>query len=213
MPEPRLSDDAVLEECQLAIGYTFRKATFLRAALTHASGANHRLASNERLEFLGDAILGAVVCDLLYRDLPRISGRGADPDQVARRLATDLREALEGHGARGVPLPGQGDGRFGDDAQLGAGRRLREPRRGDLPGWRYDRRPKVHRPSGQPRSSRRPRPMRAWATTRASSSTSPSASSGRLRPTGCSTRKAPTTQSASRSPRRSPAGTIRRPGA
>ena len=42
----------------------------MRAALTHASGAAHRLASNERLEFLGDAILGAVVCDLLFRQYP-----------------------------------------------------------------------------------------------------------------------------------------------
>ncbi|GAG14165.1 unnamed protein product, partial [marine sediment metagenome] len=42
----------------------------LQAALTHASGAEHRLASNERLEFLGDAILGAVVCELLYRQFP-----------------------------------------------------------------------------------------------------------------------------------------------
>jgi ribonuclease-3 len=42
----------------------------LLAALTHASGADHRLASNERLEFLGDAILGAIVCEMLYRDYP-----------------------------------------------------------------------------------------------------------------------------------------------
>jgi len=40
------------------------------AALTHASGAEHRLTSNERLEFLGDAILGAVVCELLYHRYP-----------------------------------------------------------------------------------------------------------------------------------------------
>lgn len=38
--------------------------------MTHASGASHRLASNERLEFLGDAILGAVVCDRLFRQYP-----------------------------------------------------------------------------------------------------------------------------------------------
>ena len=42
----------------------------LREALTHASGAEHRLASNERLEFLGDAILGAVVCELLFLRYP-----------------------------------------------------------------------------------------------------------------------------------------------
>jgi ribonuclease-3 len=44
--------------------------TLLQEALTHASGAEHRLASNERLEFLGDAILGAIVCDILFRKFP-----------------------------------------------------------------------------------------------------------------------------------------------
>jgi ribonuclease-3 len=52
------------------VGHAFRDPTLLREALTHASSANDRLASNERLEFLGDAILGAVVCDLLFRKYP-----------------------------------------------------------------------------------------------------------------------------------------------
>lgn len=59
------------------IGYTFRDRTLLENALTHSSYANeHRdkgLSSNERLEFLGDSILGLVVADHLYRtrkDLP-----------------------------------------------------------------------------------------------------------------------------------------------
>ena len=59
-----------IELCQQRIGYVFRDQSFLRSALIHASGALHRLASNERLEFLGDAILGAVVCDLLYHQYP-----------------------------------------------------------------------------------------------------------------------------------------------
>jgi ribonuclease-3 len=71
MPEPALrAEDDPLAACQEVLGYTFRDPALLRAALTHASGADHRLASNERLEFLGDAILGAVVCDRLYRDFP-----------------------------------------------------------------------------------------------------------------------------------------------
>ena len=57
-------------ECQDVLGYHFSDLHLLQEALTHASGANHRLASNERLEFLGDAILGAVVCDLLFRKFP-----------------------------------------------------------------------------------------------------------------------------------------------
>jgi ribonuclease-3 len=59
-----------LEEVESRIGYRFSDRCLLRAALTHASGAAHRLESNERLEFLGDAILGAVVCDLLFRRYP-----------------------------------------------------------------------------------------------------------------------------------------------
>ena len=60
----------LLENCERRIGYFFRDKGLLRSALTHASGAEHRLASNERLEFLGDAILGAVVCEQLYRQYP-----------------------------------------------------------------------------------------------------------------------------------------------
>jgi len=56
--------------CQKRIGYTFRDEGLLLSALTHASGAAHRLASNERLEFLGDSILGFIVCEYLYRLFP-----------------------------------------------------------------------------------------------------------------------------------------------
>src|ERR1700689_1734068 len=60
----------ILDECQKAIGYIFRQPELLRAALTHTSGANTRLASNERLEFLGDAVLGLVTCEQLYLRFP-----------------------------------------------------------------------------------------------------------------------------------------------
>lgn len=65
--------EAKLTLCQQRIGYTFRDRKLLHEALTHASGASTRLASNERLEFLGDAILGLVVCEWLYRDYPESS--------------------------------------------------------------------------------------------------------------------------------------------
>lgn len=61
---------AVLENCQETIGYRFRKPELLRAALTHTSGANTRAASNERLEFLGDSVLGLVTCEQLFLRLP-----------------------------------------------------------------------------------------------------------------------------------------------
>src|SRR5437868_2307680 len=60
----------ILDECQKTIGYFFRQPEMLRAALTHASGADTRLASNERLEFLGDAVLGLVTCEQLFIRFP-----------------------------------------------------------------------------------------------------------------------------------------------
>jgi ribonuclease III len=59
-----------LEACERRIEYTFSDKVLLQASLTHASGAEHRLCSNERLEFLGDAILGAIVCEMLFRQYP-----------------------------------------------------------------------------------------------------------------------------------------------
>lgn len=59
-----------LEACQQRIGYNFKDPTLLQAALTHASCASHRQDSNERMEFLGDAVLGLIVCETLYERLP-----------------------------------------------------------------------------------------------------------------------------------------------
>src|ERR1700730_15166660 len=64
-------DADVYARFERVIDYTFQDPSFLRSALTHASGADHRLASKERLEFLGDAILGLIVCELLFRNYPQ----------------------------------------------------------------------------------------------------------------------------------------------
>lgn len=57
-----------------AIGYRFRNTTLLNQALTHKSYANERSGSkngdNERLEFLGDSVLGMVISKVLYNDYP-----------------------------------------------------------------------------------------------------------------------------------------------
>jgi len=65
---PDMLDRLVL--CEETISYRFQDKALLHSALTHASGAQHRLASNERLEFLGDAILGAIVCEMLFYQFP-----------------------------------------------------------------------------------------------------------------------------------------------
>ncbi|HSW45978.1 MAG TPA: ribonuclease III [Phycisphaerae bacterium] len=53
------------------MGYTFADPSLLVSALTHASSTDSRVRSNERLEFLGDAILSMVVCCELYDKFPR----------------------------------------------------------------------------------------------------------------------------------------------
>ena len=59
-----------LEAVQASLDYRFNDLALLASALTHASVADDRLASNERLEFLGDAILGLVICEELYQRFP-----------------------------------------------------------------------------------------------------------------------------------------------
>lgn len=67
-PETPPNDLDRLETCQQRIGYRFQDLSLLKSALTHASGASSRLASNERLEFLGDAVLGFTICDWLFSE-------------------------------------------------------------------------------------------------------------------------------------------------
>lgn len=69
-PDVAQESHSNLERCERRIGYVFHDKGLLQSALTHSSGAQHRLGSNERMEFLGDAILGAVVCEVLYRKFP-----------------------------------------------------------------------------------------------------------------------------------------------
>lgn len=58
------------EAIQERIGYRFGQISLLRRALTHASIAESRRSSNERLEFLGDAVLGLVCCEMVYAMYP-----------------------------------------------------------------------------------------------------------------------------------------------
>ena len=70
------------------LGYTFRNRALLENALTHSSYANENrerhLPDNERLEFLGDSILGFVVADYLYRNFPD------KPEGELTRIRADL---------------------------------------------------------------------------------------------------------------------------
>ncbi len=62
--------DKRLAECQRIIGYHFASTDLLRVALTHSSLRSPDRECNERLEFLGDSVLGLVITEELYRYLP-----------------------------------------------------------------------------------------------------------------------------------------------
>lgn len=65
-----------IEELQERIGYEFKEEGLLRQALTHSSYANEKhmkkLSDNERLEFLGDAVLEIISSEFLYRNYPKL---------------------------------------------------------------------------------------------------------------------------------------------
>lgn len=84
----RYGKRSIMDKLQEKIGYQFRNVGLLQTALTHSSYANeHRTektAYNERLEFLGDSILGFVTADYLYRN------EGSLPEGKMTRLRAEL---------------------------------------------------------------------------------------------------------------------------
>jgi len=56
-----------IEECESLVGHEFEDRSLLQRALTHASAVEDTEDSNERLEYLGDAIADAAVAEMLYR--------------------------------------------------------------------------------------------------------------------------------------------------
>jgi ribonuclease-3 len=59
------------ERAEQVLGHKFKNPSLLKEALTHASIADNRLDSNERMEFLGDAVLDLVICEALYSKFPQ----------------------------------------------------------------------------------------------------------------------------------------------
>jgi len=97
------------------LDYNFTDPALLRRALTHRSASKE---NNERLEFLGDAVLGQVVADYLYREFP-----DADEGQLTRTRAMIVNKESLASVARAIEL--------GDNIVLGEG----ELKSG---GWRRD---------------------------------------------------------------------------
>lgn len=65
--------EAALDLCEASIQYRFQDRKLLERCLTHSSIARMRIDSNERLEFLGDAVLGMIVCEMLFQRYPQFT--------------------------------------------------------------------------------------------------------------------------------------------
>ena len=86
-------DPQTLHNAEQALGHVFSDKALLLRALKHASQADSRVESNERLEFLGDSVLGLVICDYLYQIYPNsLEGEltKIKSNIVSRRTCADL---------------------------------------------------------------------------------------------------------------------------
>ncbi len=102
-----------LKNCERKLEYTFQDRNLLFEAVTHASSSNTRLSSYERLEFLGDSILGFVVCEYLFQAHPDwLEGQLTKIKSVvvSRQTCARLGEAL---GLHEFLLVGKGIGNRG----------------------------------------------------------------------------------------------------
>ena len=88
-------------ELETRIGYEFADKSLLDSALTHISALSGKSRSNsyQRLEFLGDHVLGLVVSDMLFRAFAK-----ADEGEMSRRLADLVRKEACADVARAIDL-------------------------------------------------------------------------------------------------------------
>ena len=100
MSSRKAKDRTTLEDC---IGHHFADKGLLERALTHISalsgGPQNRVASYQRLEFLGDHVLGLVISDMLFRAFPK-----ANEGEMSRRLADLVRKETCAEVARAMDL-------------------------------------------------------------------------------------------------------------
>jgi ribonuclease-3 len=89
------------KELEERIGHSFAETSLLESALTHISALSgkSRASSYQRLEFLGDHVLGLAVSDMLYRAFPK-----ADEGELSRRLADLVRRESCADVARSLDL-------------------------------------------------------------------------------------------------------------
>jgi ribonuclease-3 len=126
-PQAKSGSKGATAAVESRIGHKFTDASLLATALTHVSAlkpSRKRGDSYQRLEFLGDHVLGLIVSDMLYRAFP-----SADEGELSKRLADLVRKESCADVAKALGLV--------DDIKLGAvgagaGARLRKSVLGDI---------------------------------------------------------------------------------
>lgn len=100
MSSRKAKDRSELEE---RIGHKFADKSLLERALTHISassgGPQNRIGSYQRLEFLGDHVLGLVISDMLFKAFPK-----ANEGELSKRLADLVRKDTCAEVARSMEL-------------------------------------------------------------------------------------------------------------
>ncbi|WP_449316663.1 ribonuclease III [Rubneribacter sp.] len=116
---PELTDEQRrnLDEAQRILGYRFKQERFLLSAITHPSATEGKSVkySYERLEFLGDSILGAIVASIAFDRFHDLDEGGLTRIKVALVAGSSLAEVAEGLGFADVIV-------FGS-SETGTGRR------------------------------------------------------------------------------------------
>ena len=98
-----------LSEVEKIIGYKFKTKKTLQTALTHSSYSNeHRVESNERLEFLGDAVIEFIITEKLYKEF---KGKEGDLSKIRATVVSEkpLAEAVDRLGLEKFLLRGVGE--------------------------------------------------------------------------------------------------------
>lgn len=98
-----------IKKVEEIIGYSFKNKKYLQTAFVHSSYSNeHRIESNERLEFLGDAVIEFIVTEILYL---QFHGKEGDMSKIRAMIVSEkpLAEAIEKLGLDKFLLKGVGE--------------------------------------------------------------------------------------------------------
>ncbi len=102
-----------MEQLQKSLGYVFKQQSLLIQALTHSSFTHEKSADaiscNERLEFLGDAVLEVTVSDLLYHRYPAISEGELTKKRASLVCEPSLSQVAKGVNLGALLLLGRGE--------------------------------------------------------------------------------------------------------